>query len=422
MPSSRGAVVTAVCLLAGAAHPTDQATDSRRRAERLHRSSIVFDTHIDTTLRLARGDWDIQREHSPMPTGIESRPESQSQSGHVDLPRLRRGGVGALFLGVVVRDSAYDPAAGPVSGPRAVSAALVQIAAAHKLAEDLPGEFAFCVTAEEVRSARRHDKIAVLIGLEGGHMISNSLAILRMYARLGARYMTLTHFYNTDWADSSGDQPRHHGLSELGREVVREMNRLGMLVDISHVSDKTFWATREVSRAPLIASHSSCRAIAGHVRNLSDDMIRAVASGGGVVAINYHVPYLDQARTDYLSRAQPLLRTLVARYPGESNQGRRLEELARELGPPPAVAWTTIVDHIDHVVKLVGPDHVALGSDFDGALMPEGMDDVSQVPKITHELVRRGYGDRDIRKILGENVLRIMGSAERVAAEMRRAR
>jgi membrane dipeptidase len=250
-------------------------------------------------------------------------------------------------------------------------------------------------------------------------MINNSLPILRIYARLGARYMTLTHFYNTDWADSSGDRPRHNGLSEFGREVVREMNRLGMLVDISHVSDKAFWDTREVSRAPLIASHSSSRAIAGHVRNMSDDMIRALASGGGVVAINYHVSYLDQARADHASRAQPLLRALVEKHPGEANEARRQEELARQLGQPPAVKWTRIVDHIDHVVKLVGPDHVALGSDFDGALMPEGMEDVSQLPKITEELVRRGYSDADIQKILGENLLRVMTDAERVAVRMR---
>jgi membrane dipeptidase len=385
-----------------------------KRARALHASALVFDAHIDTTLRLTRTDWDFTREHQPVPAGTSSHPESQSQLGHADLPRIRKGGLDALFFGVVVRHPSDSALTGPITGPRAVHDALVQVAAVHKLAEDLPNEVVFCTKADEVRRAHQQGRIAALIGVEGGHMINNSLPILRMFAKLGVRYMTLTHFHHTDWADSSGEPPRHNGLTEFGRQVVREMNRLGMLVDISHVSDKTFQDALEVSQAPMIASHSSARAIAGHVRNMSDVMIKALAAKGGVIAINFHVPYLDQTRNDYQTRIQPLVTRLIAQYPGEEHESRRQAEVARQLGPPPAVSWEKIVDHIDRIVRLAGVDHVALGSDFDGAAMPEGMEDVSRLPRITEALLRKGYSESDIRKILGENLLRVMAEAERI--------
>lgn len=385
-----------------------------KRARDLHASALVFDAHIDTTLRLTRSDWDFTREHQPVPAGTSSHPESQSQLGHADLPRIRKGGLDALFLGVVVRHPSDSGRTGPITGPTAVHDALVQIAAVHKLAEDLPNDVVFCTKADEVRQAHQQGRVAALIGLEGGHMINNSLPILRLFAKLGARYMTLTHFHHTDWADSSGEPPKHNGLTEFGRQVVREMNRLGMLVDISHASDKTFQDALEVSQAPMIASHSSSRAIAGHVRNMSDDMIKALAAKGGVVAINFHVPYLDQARNDYQTRIQPLVSRLVAQYPGEEHESRRQAEITRQFGPAPAVSWETIVDHIDRIVRLAGVDHVALGSDFDGAAMPEGMEDVSRLPRITELLLRKGYRESDIRKILGENLLRVMAEAEQL--------
>jgi membrane dipeptidase len=251
-------------------------------------------------------------------------------------------------------------------------------------------------------------------------MINSSLPILREFSRLGVRYMTLTHFFNTDWADSSGEAPKHNGLTDLGRQVVREMNRLGMIVDISHVSDKTFRDALDLSTAPMIASHSSARAIAGHVRNMSDDMIKALAAKAGVIAINYHVPYLDQARNDYQTKIQPLWNRLLEKYPGEEQEMKRQAEVAREFGPAPAVSWQKIVDHIDHVVRLAGADHVALGSDFDGAAMPEGMEDVTRLPRITEALLRKGYSEADVRKILGENLLRVMAQAERVAERVTR--
>ncbi len=397
-----------------AGHQSDAALAARARA--LHASALVLDAHIDTTLRLTRADWDFTREHQTVPPGTSSTPESQSQQGHADLPRIRRGGLDALFFGVVVRHPTDSLQRGPITGPKAVRDALVQVAAVHKLADDLPNDVVFCTTAEDVRKAHQQGKIGALVGLEGGHMIDNSLPILRVFGRLGVRYMTLTHFFHTDWADSSGEPPRHNGLTDFGRQVVREMNRLGMLVDISHVSDETFQDALDVSEAPMIASHSSSRAIAGHVRNMTDDMIKRLAAKGGVVAINFHVPYLDQARNDYQARIQTLVNRLVGQYPGEENEPRRQQEVERQFGPAPAVSWEKILDHIDRVVRVAGADHVALGSDFDGAAMPEGLEDVSRLPRITEGLLRRGYSESDIRKVLGENLLRVLGEAERIAA------
>ena len=409
MKNTRTAWMLLLLAIWSASQRAESQTDAiSERARKLHFSSLVLDTHIDTTLRVRRPDWDFTAEHGHMPPGISSRPESNLHEGHVDLPRIKEGGLGALFFGIVVR--------GTITGPAAVNAALEQIAAIHKLAEDLPNEVAFCVTSSQVRLAFKERKIAALLGMEGGHMLNNSLPILRMYAKLGVRYITLTHFYHTDWADSSGEPPRHNGLTALGKEIVGEMNRLGVLVDISHVSDKTFWDALEVSRAPLIASHSSCRALSGHVRNMTDEMIRAMAKKGGVIQINYNTPYLDNAMSEYWLKTQQFRDELLTKYPGDENEIRRQQETGRQFGPSPKVNWEKIVEHIDHVARIAGVDHVGLGSDFDGATMPDGMEDVSQLPKITDALLRRNYTEADIKKILGENTLRVMAEAERIAA------
>jgi len=366
------------------------------RARKLHFSSLVLDTHIDTTPNLQKPDWRFTEKHS---------------DGHVDLPRMKEGGLDALFFSI------YMP--GTVTGPKAVNDSIERIAAVHKLVEDAPDQIVLCTTAEQVRKAHKEGKIAALMGMEGGHMINNSLALLRMYAKLGVRYLTLTHSVNTDWADSSGDQPKHNGLTDFGKEVVRELNRLGVMVDISHVADKTFWDALEISKAPMIASHSSCRAISGHARNMTDEMIKALAVKGGVIQINYHVAFLDNDRYEYSRKAQPLMRELMRLYPGEENADRRSEEIAKQIGPPPRVSWEKIIEHIDRVVKLVGADHVGLGSDFDGATMPEGMEDVSKLPRITEALLRKGYSESDVKKILGENTLRLMAEVERVSLQLR---
>jgi len=365
------------------------------QARKVHFSSIVLDTHIDVTPKL-QTSWKFTEEH---------------KEGHIDLPRMKKGGLNALFFSIYM--------AGTVTGPKAVNDAIERIAAVHRLAEGAPDQVALCVTADQVRKAHKQGKIAALLGMEGGHMINNSLAVLRMYAELGVRYLTLTHSVNTDWADSSGDQPKHDGLTDFGKDVVRELNRLGVMVDISHVSDKTFWDAIEISKAPMIASHSSCRAISGHARNMTDPMIKALAAKGGVIQINYLDQFIDNDLYQYSQKSQSLMRELQQKYPGRENADKRREEVARQFGPAPRASWERIIDHIDHAVKLVGVDHVGLGSDFDGGGMPAGMEDCTQLPKITEALLRKGYSAGDIKKILGENTLRLLSEVERVSQNLR---
>jgi len=365
-----------------------------QKARKLHFSALVLDTHIDVTPKL-QTDWKFTERHS---------------DGAVDLPRMKAGGLDGLFFSI------FMP--GTVTGPKAVSDAIERIAAVHKLAQDFPNDVALCVTAEQVRQAHKQGKIAALMGMEGGHMINNSLPTLRMYAKLGVRYLTLTHSVNTDWADSSGDEPKHDGLTAFGKDVVHELNKLGVMVDISHVSDKTFWDALGESQAPLIASHSSTRAVSGHPRNMTDAMIKALAAKGGVIQINYLDQFLDNDLYEYMQKAEPKLRELTAKYPGQANAQKRMQELTPEFGPMPRVSWEKIVDHIDHAVRVAGIDHVGLGSDFDGGPMPDGMREVSELPKITEALLRRGYRENDIRKILGLNTLRLMEEVQHVADEL----
>jgi len=385
-------------LVEGSPYAAQNVDRLQASARKIHFSSIVIDTHIDTTPRL-QTDWKFAEEHN---------------TGHIDLPRMKKGGLNALFFSIYM--------SGTVTGPKAVSDSLERIAAVHKLAEDMPDKVALCVTADQVRKAHKQGKIAALMGMEGGHMINNSLPTLRMYAELGVRYLTLTHSVNTDWADSSGDQPKHNGLTDFGKQVVRELNRLGVMVDISHVSDKTFWDALGISRAPMIASHSSCRAISGHARNMTDEMIKALAAKGGVIQINYLDQFIDNELFQYSSKSRALMTELTQKYPGRENAEKRREEVAKQFGPAPKASWERIIDHIDHAVKLVGVDHVGLGSDFDGGSMPVGMEDVTHLPQITEALLRKGYRESDLRKILGENTLRLLADVERVSLQMRDVR
>ena len=356
--------------------------DDDSRGRRLHFSSLVLDTHIDTPLQMKDPNFDFGR---------------KNDSGHVDLPRLKLGGLDGGFFSV------YMP--GTVTGPQAVSDALKTIASVHRLVDLYGDDLEFCSSASDVRRAQRRGKFALLMGMEGGHMIHNSLPILRMYARLGVRYLTLTHNVNTDWADSVADSRVYGGLNELGRDVVKELNRLGVLVDVSHVSDETFWDVLEVSEAPLMASHSSCRDLSNHPRNMSDEMIRALAKQGGVIQITFVDHFLD---VEHHAAREASIQEAAA--DGEA-------ETERE--PIPPVNWERIVDHIDHAVQVAGVRHVGLGSDFDGADMPSGMEDVSHLPKITRELLDRGYDESQIRLILGENTLRILQEAEEAAIRIR---
>jgi len=259
-------------------------------------------------------------------------------------------------------------------------------------------------------------------------MIASDLGVLRTYAALGVRYMTLTHSGNDEWADSSTDKAVHNGLTDFGKDVVREMNRVGVIVDISHVSDKTFYDALEVSKAPLFASHSSCRAICDAPRNMTDPMIKALAAKGGVVQINYHVGFLSQEFRN-AEKADPKINEAIAqevtkRCGGEANEGCMLIEgdrVTRDYvakGVLPRVDFTKIIEHLDHAVKIAGIDHVGLGSDFDGANMPYGMEDATMLPKITAALLEKGYSESDVKKILGENTLRVMNEVERVSREL----
>ena len=380
--------------------------DIAERAHRLHFSSIVLDTHDDTTQRFFTKGFDIGK---------------RNPDGSIDIPRMREGGMNAIFFSIWID--------GRTMGPKAVQLALDQIDAVHENVRKYSKDLVLCRTAAEVRAAHGQGKIAALMGVEGGHMIGNDIRVLRIFGDLGVRYMTLTHFYNDEWADSSTDKPAHNGLTDFGKEIVREMNRQGIMVDISHVSDKTFYDALEVSKAPLIASHSSCRALCNHVRDMSDEMIKALAAKGGVIQINYERSFIDQAYKDASDKASggvvQALAQLMKDCNGDSecvDRKRREEQKKLEdSGVLPHVSWERIIDHIDHVVKLAGADHVGLGSDFDGADMPDGMEDASKLPKITEALMRKGYSDDDIRKILGLNTLRVMEQAERVSKEMQAA-
>jgi membrane dipeptidase len=369
-------------------------------AHALHFRSIVVDTHDDTTQRLLDPHFDLAVRHA---------------DGSIDIPRMREGGLGAIFFSI------YIP--GTITGPPAVEQALAQIAAVRRTVAGNSKDMVLATTAADIRRAHAEGKIAALMGVEGGHMIDDSLANLDRFASLGVRYMTLTHMVDTDWGDSSTGKFTHNGLTDFGKQVVLEMNRRGIMVDISHVSDKTFYDALAVSRAPLIASHSSCRALCSAPRNMTDDMIRALAAKGGVIQINYHIGFLSQKFRD-VSDAHPELGKYIEEETkkrcgaaGEACEVIEGDKITRELvaeGKLPRVEWTEIIDHIDHAVKIAGIDHVGLGSDFDGADMPYGMEDASHLPQITDALLKRGYSPQDVQKILGGNTLRLMEAVEAV--------
>jgi membrane dipeptidase len=373
------------------------------QARKVHFSSIVVDTHDDTTQRFLDGKFDLG---------------TRSTVGSIDIPRMREGNLSAIFFSIWMPSK--------VTGPEAVDRALIQIDAVREQVRKHPNDLVLATTAAEIREARKQGKIAALMGVEGGHMINSDLAVLRSYAALGVRYMTLTHSGNDEWADSSTDKPAHNGLTEFGKDVVREMNRLGVMVDISHVSDKTFYDALEVSKAALIASHSSCRAICDARRNMTDQMIKDLAAKGGVIQINYHVGFLSQ---EFLNAevANPDMNkgiaVEVAKRCGDNEgcqliEGDRITREYVEQGKLPRVDYTRIIEHIDHAVKVAGVDHVGLGSDFDGANMPYGMEDATKLPVITEALLKKGYSEGDVKKILGENTLRVMAEVERVSREL----
>jgi membrane dipeptidase len=397
-----------MCLLAGMVLAGAMAADGiSERAKRLHFSSLVIDTHDDTTQRFLDSGFDLGERNA---------------LGSIDIPRMKEGGLGAIFFSIWIPSK--------ITGPEAVKRALDQIDAVRQQVSKHSNDLMLVTTADGIRDAHKQSKIAALMGVEGGHMIASDLSVLRRYAALGARYMTLTHSGNAEWADSSTDKPVHNGLTAFGKDVVREMNRLGMIVDISHVSDKTFADVLEISKAPVFASHSDCRAICDAPRNMTDDMIWALAAKGGVIQINYHVGFLSQEFRN-AEKAHPewdkAIALEVRKRCGEREGCQLIEgdRITREYvlrGDLPRVEWTKIIEHIDHAVKVAGIDHVGLGSDFDGANMPFGMEDATKLPQITNALLEKGYSEGDVKKILGENTLRVMAEVERVSRELNAAR
>lgn len=365
------------------------------RARRLHREALVADLHADTPTEFFLDDaYDFGARH---------------ENGHVDLPRLREGGVCAQFL------IAWVPAELAATPGASFRHAARLIDAIHRVVARTPG-VRLATDAAGIHAARLAGDVAVLIGVEGGHAIENSLDNLRRLHEHGARYLTLTWNNTHDWADAAGDTPRHGGLAPFGRDVVRELGRLRMLVDVSHAADSTFWDVLEVSTAPVVATHSNARALARHHRNLTDDQIRAIAGTGGLIGVNAFPAFLD---TDYglaFSRIEAEAAALEARLRaghGDPERARRDARAWRDrrIASLPPVPLDRMADHVEHIAAVAGPDHVALGCDFDGiAATPPELPHTGLLPRLTERLLRRGWSDDDLRRVLGGNVARVLSS------------
>ncbi|MFZ3214286.1 MAG: dipeptidase [Terriglobales bacterium] len=396
-----------LCLAVSAQNPPKNPAPDWRA---IHQSAIIIDGHADTPQRFVDEGFDLG---------------SDAGAGHMDLAKVRAGNLGAQFFSIWPDLERYRG-----HYPRRT---LELIDSVYQQVARHPDRMMMAFTADDIVRAHQQHKLAALMGIEGGHAIDNSLGLLRDYYRLGVRYMTLTHYESTDWADSSGDiddpNVKHHdGLTDFGVEVVREMNRLGMLVDISHVSDRTFYRTLVVSRAPVIASHSSSRALTNHARNLTDDMLRALARNGGVAMVNYNAAFVSEDyRRAWEAQKPERDQAMEAAREKDKAAGKPLtleeevkleKEWAAKIPRPP---FKSLIDHIDHMAKVAGVDHVGLGSDFDGvAALPVGMDSVADLPKITQALVERGYTAEQVQKILGGNLLRVMRACEQTARELQK--
>jgi membrane dipeptidase len=382
------------------------------KAREILNSAIVIDTHADTPQRFLDENYDIASTDSKDP-------------GHISLDKAKAGNLGVEFFSIWV-----DP--GTIPKEHFARHTLDLIDSVYEQAARHPDRMMMAFSVADIERAHREHKLAALMGIEGGHSIENDVHLLRDFYRLGVRYMTLSWSNTNEFADSSGDinDPKvehHNGLTEGGKQIVLEMNRLGMLVDISHVADKTFWDAIAVTKAPVIASHSSARALTNAPRNMTDDMLRAVGKNGGVVQVNFYSGFVDE---DYRKAFEPLQREADAAVKAFVDQAKAagrtvsysdIEPIHREWGNKiPRPPLKSLIDHIDHVAKVAGIDHVGLGADWDGVSgqTPQGIDSVADLPKITQALLDRGYSEEDIKKILGANLLRVLGEAERVSREM----
>jgi membrane dipeptidase len=388
-----------------------RADDVATRAKKLHGDAIIVDTHLDAPDQLATKWGDVA---------------VRGSTDHFDIPRAREGGLTAPFFAIYVAASYADNGA--------AHRALELIDLTHRVVDGHPNDMVLANTAADIRAAKQAGKIAILMGIEGGHAIEDSLAVLREMYRAGVRYMTLTHVNTNHWADSSGPfyepdfDPKksavHNGLTEFGKDVVKEMNRIGMIVDISHVSDATIRDVLAVSRAPVMASHSSSRVLSSIPRNLTDDQLKQIAAKGGVVMINFGSAFLDQKVYDAfvanLAKIKPEYLKLKATYANDPQRLRaEMQALGKKQGAPMRAQWTKVIDHIEHVMKVAGEDAVGIGSDYDGIGDPPiGLDDVSLLPKITEELLRRGHTEAQVKKVLGENFLAFFARVEAVKAKL----
>jgi len=391
--------------------PSKKTAKTTSAARQLHNSSLVIDTHADTTQRLLDENFDMANP----PAG---------DKGNLDFAKAKAGNLGAEFFSIWVEPNDFKG--------HYAHRTLALIDAVYQQAAKHPDKMMMAFSTQGILLARNEHKLAALMGIEGGHSIENDLGLLRDYYRLGVRYMTLTWSNTNEWADSSGDindtsVQHHNGLTEFGKDVVYEMNRLGMMVDVSHVSDKTFYDTLLASRAPVIASHSSARALTNHPRNMTDDMLRAISRQGGVVMVNYYSAFVDENwRKSYEAQAKERNAAVDAveqQYKDADpvTRYRETDKVAKEWAAKiPRPPFDDILDHIDHVAKVAGIDHVGLGSDFDGTpSMPEGLDSAADLPKITEGLLKRGYTPTQIRKILGGNLMRLFRQVEQVSRTMR---
>jgi membrane dipeptidase len=372
-------------------------------AAAVHRRAVAIDMHADTVQFMLDEGADIN---------------GRLTTTHLDAVRMREGGLDAQFFSIWVEPEFYG-----LKGERAVSRADEQIKAVRALAEEHPETWTLATTAEDVRRAAHEGKLAALLGLEGGYAIDEKLESVERYYQMGVRYISPTWTHSLSWAGSSGDaEGRTRGLNDFGRRVVREMNRLGIMVDVSHVSDKTFRDILETSTKPVIASHSNCRALANVERNLTDEQIRAIAKTGGVVSVVFYPGFLEPGWKERKDSIEPEFRALIAEASRNARGGPSLKRIARDrvrereyAARLPAVPLARVADHIDHIIRLVGVEHVGVGSDFDGIqATPAGLSSVADLPNLTAELLRRGYTEDDVTKILGGNILRVMEEVERV--------
>ncbi len=376
------------------------------QAQKIHKRAIIIDGHNDIPSPMVDEDFDLG-------TNSVGKLHRDGDPFHTDLARFKQSGITGEFFSIYVSGSSLKTGG-------AMRRAMDLIDATMREVEKYPNQLTACTTAAEIRRAKKQNKVCALMGIEGGYVIENSLYALRNFYRLGIRYMTLTHNVSHDWADAHRDEPKNNGLSDFGKEVVREMNRLGMLVDISHVSVKVMSDVLDVSTAPIIASHSGARGVNDHTRNVPDDILKRVAKNGGVIMINFYPSFLD-ARTnteenDRAKRLKPQLDALKEQH--KDNQGA-YNEVERKLlaeNPIYIAPYMRIVDHIDHIKQVAGIDYVGIGSDFDGVpFLPAGMNGMEDLALVTYEMLRRGYSEKDILKVLGENFMRAFAQAEKVA-------